>query len=395
MSNKNVWMVTGNTYSQVDPNFKISEKLTPGIYNLELTMFGWKLSKFKDQFVFPYKLYSLENDFIDHVLKTYHNTTGNLGILLNGIKGTGKTVTAKVLANQLNLPVIVLKSMGDQNQSMIEYLSSINCDCILFMDEFEKNFSESDSTILQIMDGVYNSSHRKVFLLTTNLMNINENLIGRPSRIRYVKHFGNLSLDTVNAYLDDALKCTDAREEILSYIDTLTISTIDILKTIVNEVNIHGMEGLRNAKAYFNVQTNEYNYSCYRGYVRMNEFGDDPKKYSIDDFVQAVERHLNPIPMPIVKDDENCTPEERAAINEYYAYKRHNYHHMNFECVCSRIKFSSLKIGDTFDDYEIIAIDVKKNTVVVKDYETLYYYYVKDPNSKPSLYNTTTLAHIL
>lgn len=394
MNNK-VWMIAGDTCSQVDPNFKISEKLTPGIYNLELTMFGWKLAKFADSFVFPYKLYNLENDFVNHVIKTYNNTDGNLGILLNGIKGTGKTVTAKVLANQLNLPVIVLKSMGDQNQSMIEYLSSINCDCVLFMDEFEKNFSESDSTILQIMDGVYNSSHRKVFLLTTNLMNINENLIGRPSRIRYVKHFGNLSLDTVNAYLDDALKCADAREEILSYIDTLTISTIDILKTLVNEVNIHGMEGLKNAQAYFNVQTNEYNYSCYRGYVRMNEFGDDPKKYSIDDFVQAVERHLNPIPMPIVKDDENCTPEERAAINEYYAYKRHNYHHLNFECVYSRIKFSSLKIGDTFDGYEIVAIAVKKNTVVIKDYETLYYYYVKDPNSKPSLYNTTTLAHIL
>ena len=394
MNNK-VWMIAGDTYSQVDPNFKISEKLTPGIYNLELTMFGWKLAKFADSFVFPYKLYDLENDFVNHVIKTYNNTDGNLGILLNGTKGTGKTVTAKVLANQLNLPVIVLKSMGEHNQSMIEYLSSINCDCIFFMDEFEKNFNESDSTILQIMDGVYNSNHRKVFLLTTNLMNINENLIGRPSRIRYVKHFGNLSLDTVNAYLNDALKCTDAREEILNYIDTLTISTIDILKTIVNEVNIHGMEGLRNAKAYFNVQTNEYNYSCYRGYVRMNEFGDDPKKYSIDDFVQAVERHLNPIPMPIIKDDENCTPEERAALNEYYAYKRHNYHHLNFEYVCSRIKFSSLKIGDTFDGYEIIAIDVRKNTVVVKDYDNLFYYYIKDPNSKPSLYNTTTLAHIL
>ena len=394
MNNK-VWMVAGDTYSQVDPNFKISEKLTPGIYNLELTMFGWKLVKFADNFVFPYKLYSLENDFVNHVIKTYNNTDGNLGILLNGTKGTGKTVTAKVLANQLNLPVIVLKSMGDQNQSMIEYLSSINCDCILFMDEFEKNFSESDSTILQIMDGVYNSSHRKVFLLTTNLMNINENLIGRPSRIRYVKHFGNLSLDTVNAYLDDALKCTDAREEILNYIDTLTISTIDILKTIVNEVNIHGMEGLKNAKAYFNVQTNEYNYSCYRGYVKINEFGNDPQKYSIDNFVQAVERHLNPLPMPTIKDEEAYTPEERAAVNEYYAYKRHDFHYMNFEYVCSRTKFAALKVGDLFDGYEIVTIDAKKHTIVVKDYEALYYYYVKDPNSKPSLYNTTTLAHIL
>lgn len=392
MSNKNVWMVTGNTYSQVDPNFKISEKLTPGIYNLELTMFGWKLSKFEDQFVFPYKLYSLENDFIDHVLKTYHNTTGNLGILLNGIKGTGKTVTAKVLANQLNLPVIVLKSMGDRNQSMIEYLSSLNCDCVLFMDEFEKNFSENDSTILEIMDGVYNSTHRKIFLLTTNAMSINENLVGRPSRIRYVKHFGNLSLDTVKEYLDDALICTEAREDILSYIDTLSISTIDILKTIVNEVNIHGMEGLKRAKSYFNVQTNSYHYSCYRGYVKINAYGESPEKYTFEKFEEAVNKHLNPIPRPIIQDEDNCTPEEQQKLNEYYEWKRHEFHYLNYEYVFSDIKFSSLKVGDNFDRYKIAAIDIKKNIIVVEDYENLYYYYIKDPNSKPSLYNKNTLA---
>lgn len=52
---------------------------------------------------------------------------------------------------------------------MIEFLSGIEGDCILFLDEFEKNFSESDSTILQIMDGVYNSKYRKVFLLMPSM----------------------------------------------------------------------------------------------------------------------------------------------------------------------------------------------------------------------------------
>lgn len=395
MSNKSVWMVTGNSYSQVDPNFKITEKLTPGIYNLELTMFGWKLSKFADNFTFSYKLYNLESEFVDHVLKTYHNTTGNLGVLLNGTKGTGKTVTAKVLANQLNLPIIILKSMGDNNQSMIEYLSSLNCDCVFFMDEFEKNFSDKDSTILQIMDGVYNSDNRKVFLLTTNEMHINENLVGRPSRIRYVKHFGNLSLDTVKEYLDDALMCPEAREEILNYIDTLSISTIDILKTIVNEVNIHGMNGLMKAKSYFNVQTNSYNYSCYRGYVKLNSYGTNPQDYTLDKFEEAVEHHLNPIPRPIIEDEENCTPEEQAKLNEYYAYRRHNFHYLSFEYVHSDIKFSALKVGDKFDDYTIVAIDYKKHIIVTEDIENLYYYYIKDPNSKPSLYNKNTTTYAL
>lgn len=90
MSKNKVWMITGSTHSQVDPNFQIEETLPVGVYNLELTMFGWKLDKFAENFTFPYKLYSLQNDFVEHVLKTYECTSGNLGILLNGTKGTGK-----------------------------------------------------------------------------------------------------------------------------------------------------------------------------------------------------------------------------------------------------------------------------------------------------------------
>lgn len=383
-----VWMCSGNTYTQVNSGYSVKETLPIGIYSICLTMTGYHLEKYANKFVFPYKMYGLQEEFIDHVIKTYHATEGNMGIMLTGTKGTGKTVTAKELANKLNLPVIIVKDMEDHNQSMIEFLSSIESDCILFLDEFEKNFSESDSTILQIMDGVYNSEYRKVFLLTTNAMSINENMVGRPSRIRYVKEFGNLDLKIVNEYLDDALEVSEARQDLLDFIDSLTISTIDILKTIVNEVNIHGIDGLRRAKDFFNVETHEYEYSCVRGYVCASEIEHDKNKFSIENFSKSVERYINPIPKPIVNDEDNCTIEERKALNEYYEYRRHDFHNLTYDIVYSFTKFNNLKVGDYFCDNEIIAIDKKFNVIVTMDNNNeIDYYWIKDPHSKPSLYH--------
>lgn len=168
---------------------------------------------------------------------------------------------------------------------------------------------------------------------------------------------------------------------LLDFIDSLTISTIDILKTIVNEVNIHGIEGLRRAKGFFNVVTNEYDYSCIRGYAYAGEISADKNKFSIEEFSKAVERFNNP--KPIVDDEDNCTVEERKALNEYYEYRRHN---LSYYYVSSDIKFANLAVGDDFYDDEIIAIDKKLGIVVTKDGNEINYYWIKDPNSKPSLY---------
>ena len=281
-------------------DFSTIDRLPLGVYNVGLSLEGWYLEKYADEFTFDYKIYGLETEFCEHVIKTFENTTGNLGIMLTGTKGTGKTVTAKLLANAFKLPVIIVKDMGGNNQGMIEYFSSFNFDSILFFDEFEKNFSEKDSTILQIMDGVYNIGYRKIFLLTTNQMTVNENLVGRPSRIRYVKKFGNLDLKTVREYLDDNLKVKEAYQDLINYIDTLSISTIDILKSIVNEVNIHGMDGLTKAKEFFNVSTLKYHYNAYFASMNYDFFMNptDKDKYSIKNLLRDVDHYRNPMPYP-------------------------------------------------------------------------------------------------
>lgn len=86
-----IWMCSGSIYTQVDSDYKVSESLPIGIYNINLTRTGYHLDKYADKFVFPYKIYGLQKDFVDHVIKTYNNTEGNLGIMLTGTKGSGKS----------------------------------------------------------------------------------------------------------------------------------------------------------------------------------------------------------------------------------------------------------------------------------------------------------------
>ena len=393
------WLQSNNTYKKVEGDFSTVETVPVGIYNIGLSMSGWYLEKYADKFTFDYKMYGLQTEFCEHVLKTYKNTKGNFGIMLTGTKGTGKTVTAKTLANDFNLPVIIVKDMGDSNQAMIEFLSGFNFDCVLFFDEFEKNFSDKDSTILQIMDGVYNSGYRKIFLLTTNEMSINENLVGRPSRIRYVRRFGNLSLKTVEEYLDDALEVPEARQELIDFIDTLTISTIDILKTIVNEVNIHGINGLMRAKEFFNVSTLEYYYKCYRGYCPDSILYDETarNKFNIKVFLRDTDHYINPIIAPkfmVEKDENTWTDEERTKAQEYYDYRHYTFGSISYVDCYTNCKFKNLKINDEFNGEEIVAINPKQNVVVTHYDEYCYFYFIKNPDAKPSLYGNGEKSYL-
>lgn len=390
------WNQRGNIYQKIEGDFSNVPTVPSGVYNLGLSMAGWYLERYADQFVFDYKIYGLQTDFMQYVLKTYTETSGNLGILLNGTKGGGKTVTAKLLANKLQLPIIIVKDMGDSNQSMIEYLSGFNFDCVLFFDEFEKNFKESDSTILQIMDGVYNIGYRKVFLLTTNELRVNDNLLSRPSRIRYVKEFKNLPLSAVNEYIDDNLKDKSCRQEVLDYVDTLTVSTIDILKSIVNEINIHGIDEFKKAKGFFNVAVSSYHYQVVRGYCerdQMKRFKDE-KKNAMAVFAKQAYRYMNPIPYPRPKDQDNITEEEQKKLDEYFAETRKDFN-INRETITTDSKFKSFKVGDIFDGDPIVQIDLKKNLIVTVDQEEddYYFYHILNPDARPSLYGQSDYAY--
>ena len=122
---------------------------------------------------------------------------------------------------------------------MLEFIQLLCFECIILIDEAEKTFKDEQEVLLKMIDGVYYST-RKLYLLTTNKLTVDENLLGRPKRIRYIKEFGNLSTKTVNEVIDDNLSDLALKADILKLVDTLEISTIDILRSIIDECNIMG-----------------------------------------------------------------------------------------------------------------------------------------------------------
>lgn len=206
------------------------------IYSVGIDNYGrFFLIKKSDGYTFDYKLYGLETEFTDRVLKTYRKTSGNLGILLNGIKGTGKTVSSKIIANKVNQPIIVVNAPINGLET---FLNTITQDITIFVDEYEKIYGES-SKMLTIMDGALNSTYRRLFLLTTNELYVDRNIIQRPSRVRYLKMFNNLSPEVVEEVVNDILEYTEFKDDCINFISNLETITIDIVKAVLLEVNIH------------------------------------------------------------------------------------------------------------------------------------------------------------
>lgn len=294
-----IFLQRGSRFSLADDNFDKYPLLEKGLYDLRFNMEeGIYLEKTGQSFEFNYKLYGLDKTFISHVINTYKNSKvkKNMGILLNGERGTGKTVCAKYLANQLDLPIIMISS---DCPGLNNFISSVKQDVIFFFDEFEKNFkrgsdeydeNQSGESLLSIMDGVYNTGFSHIFILTTNELRINKNFLSRPSRIRYLKTFSPvMSRELLGEIADDFLDDSAKKEDLIKFVSTLEFASIDIVKSIIEEINLHNCP-IDEFKNFFNVSISEYTYSHWSTY-RYDDQRDE--NYTVEHFIEDVKNRDN------------------------------------------------------------------------------------------------------
>jgi len=240
LSTDHIWQQSANQYWPSTNALKCPT-IPAGLYQYEKSIAGWFLVRTGDRYEFPYKIYGNHDHIVSRIKAAWTKIEGNLGVLLNGIKGTGKTITAQNIANwavDAGIPVLVVR----HPIPLADVLERFHQEVLVIFDEFEKSHSDKDDqqALLTALDGMARNAHRRLFVFTTNEKTVDTNFIDRPSRIRYCWEFDRLSDDVLEALLTDLLDpdLAPLRASIVTYLQTRKVLSIDVAKTVINEVNM-------------------------------------------------------------------------------------------------------------------------------------------------------------
>jgi hypothetical protein len=252
---------SGNTYRVASEEAMDLNKVLPvGNYTVKFDqMSGSFYLEMVDSFPQVPKLYGDTTKNADRILRTFMDRPSSTGVMLNGEKGSGKTLLAKTLSIDgalMGIPTIIINAAwtGDVFN---KFLQDIEQPTIILFDEFEKVYNNEDQeAALTLLDGVFPS--KKLFVITCNdKWRVNEHMRNRPGRIYYMLDFKGLSADFITEYCNDNLKNQTYVEKIVEISALFEQFNFDMLKALVEEMNRYDespQDALKmlNAKPEFN-----------------------------------------------------------------------------------------------------------------------------------------------
>ena len=244
---------TGTIYRVYDDSMQTHNQLPAQVY---LACFdpqsGPFLKKYSDLEVSE-KIYGVHLEKVDKVLNSFKAFNRNLGVILSGDKGIGKSLFSKLLsikAIENGYPLIIVNSYFP---GIGEYLAEIEQEVVVLFDEFDKTFELSEQTrrdsnsekhspqteMLTLFDGV--AQGKKLFVVTCNDVNaLSKFIVNRPGRFHYHFRFEYPTATEVEEYLMDSLNTDKAKEEIKNVIAFAqkTKLNYDCLRSIAFELNL-------------------------------------------------------------------------------------------------------------------------------------------------------------
>lgn len=259
----------GSSYQIYPNNINTYDQLPAATYNLCFSQqTGFSLAQTETVTVSE-KSYGSFTRRIDKVLSTYEDIQRNLGVILSGDKGIGKSFFAKRLSKaaiDTGLPVIIVDRYIP---GIANFLNSIDQRCLILFDEFDKTFvndsGESNSMndpqteMLTLFDGI--NIGEKLFVITcNNIWTLNSYLLNRPGRFHYHFRFTYPTAEEVREYLNDhTTNCEEEIENVACFSARVHL-TYDCLRAIAYELNTG--ETFQSALEYLNIiatDTQEYN----------------------------------------------------------------------------------------------------------------------------------------
>jgi len=190
------------------------------------------------------KLYGPAGPRADRIFNTFTQRAGTTGVLLDGLKGTGKTALARRVSEIARSHGISTILIGEPfyGESFNKFIQSLGT-CVFLFDEFEKVYAKphEQAGILTMMDGTFQS--KKLVVVTTNQTNnVSEFFMNRPGRLFYRYNYGPLSEELIREYCADVLKpeFADRTGAVVGVAEDIASFAMDMLIAIVEEVNRYG-----------------------------------------------------------------------------------------------------------------------------------------------------------
>ena len=216
-------------------------ELEPGkVYDLLIKeVWGEQVTRFtlNGEMNLPPEVYQTKKDkvFVNRVLKNFYSSEKNTtGVLLTGDKGTGKSVTAKILAREAQLPIIVINS-DTKEKYLEEFFKKFDQPVCILFDEVDKNFNTQQ--MLTFLDGMHKTAKKLVIMTANNEDNLSNFIKNRCSRIRYYRHYNMLGDAKEYAELICEAKGIEDKEEIVNFIiKNIKYPSIDNICSFIDEI---------------------------------------------------------------------------------------------------------------------------------------------------------------
>lgn len=304
------YFIEGNKVKVVpDGAINLKKSLPPATYFVKFNQKEGFFLERGDNFGEVGTLYGDLSDRTNRIVDTYLDRKAknvNTGILLSGLKGSGKTLQSKIVSNTLRIeykiPTIIVAETYNPAELAL-YLKDISDPALILFEEFEKlyrssgirynhvrnrddviytdesvdsarkaNVTDMQEGLLTLLDGVMNSN--KLFIFTCNsTRDVNYLLLNRPGRVWYHFKYSGIEESVIDSYCKEKLEGNEKAiaeiKQISDYLDECF--TFDVMQAIVEETLRQGVLPLE-AMEYLNVEPEPFSH-----YYEINVVSTDPK----------------------------------------------------------------------------------------------------------------------